>query len=91
MNLEQQHVVRSFTKDGRSRHVFVPRESAAGALRTSDGTRYQRDNESGVIRRAASKTRGKAARRAERRARQAARRRREATSDVLPPAASDVA
>jgi hypothetical protein len=51
------------------RRVFVPIEDKRGFFRTHDYAVYQRNAESGVIRRAIPKQRGKAARRAERQAR----------------------
>lgn len=54
------------------KRVFLPIE-VRGMLRTLDGTVYRRDAQTGVVRRAVPKKKGKAARRAERKARRAAR------------------
>jgi hypothetical protein len=71
MNTEpkKEEVERSFSKTGKSRHVFVPNENMHGMFATSDKEIYVRDAETGVIRSARPKLRGKAARRREKAAR----------------------
>lgn len=54
------------------RTVFIPTERR-GIFRTHDGETYRRDADTGVIRCAQPKVRGKAARRADKVARQKAR------------------
>lgn len=76
-SVRAEDVTRSFTADGRSHHVFVPRENALGFFATHDGTVYRRDAVTGTIRRALPKPKGKAARKA---AKAARRRHREATA-----------
>lgn len=55
------------------KRVFVPIENRSGFFQTSDRCVYQRDQETGTIRRAIAKVRGKAARRADKRTRRAVR------------------
>lgn len=67
--LRPKPVERIFTKEGRSHHVFIAQETPDGVFCTHDRTVYQRDQQTGTIRRVTPKAKGKAARRAEKAAR----------------------